>query len=219
MREIEHVNEDAELYALGTLGALDAARVERHVRTCDECARRVAEAEAAVLCLIEEGANDDRAGDDRSQAGRAMLFPHKPAGRIPAVAAAAAVAAILTFALTMLFAPMRERPAGVADRPALEAMLAGHFLHAPFVRRVDGAPAAKVIYAREGGWVYVIVSSGPEPLEVVAVTDGRRMQIASLEPSESVRSSFAAFTGRADSVELVYRGVAVATAHLAYPRR
>ena len=54
MREIEHVNEDAELYALGTLGALDAARIERHVRTCDECARRVAQAEATVLRLIDD---------------------------------------------------------------------------------------------------------------------------------------------------------------------
>ena len=138
---------------------------------------------------------------------------------MPAVAAAAAVAAILTFGLTMLFAPMRERPANVAQRPALEAMLAGHFLHAPFVRRVAGAPAAKAIYAREGGWIYVIAASGADALEVVAVTNGRRMQIASLEPSGGVRSSFTPIAGRADSVELVDRGVAVATAHLAYPRR
>ena len=219
MRDIEHVNEDAELYALGTLGVLEAARVERHVRICDECARRVGEAEATVLCFVDESATGDRAGETTTAAARAPLFPRGTASRLPAVAAAAAVAAILAFGLTMVFAPVRERPAGVADRPALEAMLAGHFLHAPFAGRIAGAPAAKVIYAREGGWIYVIAAPGAHALDVVAVTSGRRLSISSLEPSDRVRSRFATIAGRADTVELVDRGVAVATAHLAYPRR
>ena len=58
MRDVEHVNEDAELYVLGALGDLESARVERHVRVCEECAARVGEASATILRLIESDAND-----------------------------------------------------------------------------------------------------------------------------------------------------------------
>ncbi len=58
-----------------------------------------------------------------------------------------------------------------------------------------------------------------EPNAGAAHSKGMQVLFASLEPSESVRSSFTAFAGRPDSLELVYRGAVVATAHLAYPRR
>ena len=219
MREIEHVNEEAELYALGTLGAFEAARVERHVRACDECARRVAEAEATVLHLIDARAGDDESHGSRFPARFDAPFARRAPSRIPGIAAAAVVAAILTFGLTMSFAPIRERPAAVAERPALEAMLAGHFLHAQFIGSTAGAPAAKAIYAREGGWIYVIAAPGHDALDVVVLARGRRTRVASLQPSDGVRASFTDIAGHPDAVDLVDRGVPVARAHLAYPQR
>lgn len=212
MRDTGHVNEEAELYALGTLGEIETARIERHVRTCDDCARRLGEAEATVLRLIESDVGD------RAQAPPARPLLPKPRTRVvEAAAAAAAVAAVITFALTTYVSPVREHSERPSDRPALTAMLAGHFLHAPFAGRAPAAPAAKVIYAREGGWIYVIAAPGKDALDVFV--DARPAPVASLAPSDAVRSSFVTLSGRVTSVDLVDRGATVATAHLVYPRR
>ena len=46
-----HVDENAELYALGTLSDTDRAAVDAHVATCASCAQRVGEAEETVAAL------------------------------------------------------------------------------------------------------------------------------------------------------------------------
>src|SRR5438552_18715103 len=46
-----HVDENAELYALGTLSDSERAAVDAHVATCASCAHRVGEAEEAVAAL------------------------------------------------------------------------------------------------------------------------------------------------------------------------
>ena len=51
----DHIGENAELYALGELDELEAARVERHARTCAACSSRLGDAEATVLQLVEAG--------------------------------------------------------------------------------------------------------------------------------------------------------------------
>lgn len=212
MREAEHVNGEAELYALGVLGELEAARLERHVRSCDDCARRVGEAEETALRLIECGVRE-----------RATVLPSRRllAGArtrtVEAVAAAAACAAVVTFVVTAYLLPIGPHARSSVERPALAAMLAGHFLHAPLVASAPGAPAAKVVYAREGGWLYVIAAPGKDALDIVV--DRRSPPAASLAPSDAVRSRFVSIAGRVKTVELVDRGATIAAAHLVYPRR
>src|ERR1700688_4487918 len=46
-----HVDENAELYALGTLSDSERAAVDAHVATCASCAQRVGEAEETVAAL------------------------------------------------------------------------------------------------------------------------------------------------------------------------
>jgi len=50
----EHIDEMAELYALGSLEDLERARVERHVETCEACAVRLDEASIVVADLAQE---------------------------------------------------------------------------------------------------------------------------------------------------------------------
>src|SRR5579864_7164998 len=89
----EHLGEDAELYALGTLGEVERGRVERHVLTCDECAARVGEAEAVVLALIQpERANAP------ALPSRAPAFAGRP--RWIGAVAAAVVAGLFAWGLT-----------------------------------------------------------------------------------------------------------------------
>jgi hypothetical protein len=102
------------------------------------------------------------------------------------------------------------------DRQAATAMLAGHFGHAPLRALKAGAPIAKVVYPREGGWLYVIVAPGATELDVAVAARGRRQRIASLRPSETTRTLFLHYPGRVDEVELLQAGAPVARAHVVY---
>jgi hypothetical protein len=208
----DHVGERAELYALGQLDALDIGRVERHARACDACAKRLGEAEAAVLELIEGG---DVPAARPEALDRRMRFVRPPA---PTAAWIGAVAAAFVIGLLPWSVAMTHRPAPPASsQGAIDAMLAGHFTHAPLVALRADAPPAKVIYAREGGWIYVLAGPGSAALDVATVTNGSTSVVASLAPSAQARAVFARFDGRAGAVVLLDRGTPVARAQLAYP--
>ena len=101
-------------------------------------------------------------------------------------------------------------------QPAVDALLAGHFSHAPLLPLQAGAPPAKVIYAREGGWIYVLAGAGRSSLDVATVTAGRTAVVAALAPSGTTRAAFVNIAGRVDTVELLQNGKPVSAAHLAY---
>jgi anti-sigma factor RsiW len=207
----DHVGENAELYALGELDELEAARVEHHARTCDECTRRLGEAEATVLQLIESGnvPTARPAPLDR----RVRFAP--PASRTPAWIAA--VAAAFVIGLLPWGVMMTQRPvASTSSQPAIDAMLAGHFAHAPLVALRPGVPAAKVIYPRESGWIYILVGAGQDSFDVATVVKGNRTIVASLAPSGVTRAVFVNVPGRVDAVELLQSGTPVAGARIAY---
>ncbi|HET6276981.1 MAG TPA: zf-HC2 domain-containing protein [Candidatus Cybelea sp.] len=160
-----HIGENAELYAVGTLDARERAAVETHVSECSECRRRLGEAEETVLALER-----DVRVDPLAFAVAAPLRLHRrevPAWWLP-VAAAAAL--IVGMALPSLFA-QRESPT--------LAMIHSHFNHAQFSG--SNAPPAKVIYARDRSWYYVIVE-GSHRYGVYGVGNGRSVEIGSTQP-------------------------------------
>jgi hypothetical protein len=98
----------------------------------------------------------------------------------------------------------------------MTAMLAGHFLHAPFVPVAAGAPAGKVIYAREGGWLYVIVAAGTSALDVDVVSNGVRRRVSSLAASSQTRASFIRTSEAIQSVQLFQGSTPIAQARIVY---
>lgn len=187
-----HVGEDAELYALGQLD--DAARetVERHVRVCAECARRVGDAEFTVLQLIEADSSDVPAA----------LRPFRANGSAPAWRWAAAIAAAFLLGLIPWLTTLRTA-APPAQQVAMTAMLHSHFQHTQFVADAPGAPAAKVIFGRTGGWIYVLAAPGIAPLSVVTLAGGARTTVATLAPATQTRAVFIPLQGRIDAVLLL----------------
>jgi hypothetical protein len=205
----DHIGDNAELYALGELDELEAARVERHARACAACSSRLGDAEATVLQLVEAG-------------GVATTMPEALDRRVRFVQPApatrgwlAAVAAAFVLGLLPWGWTMTQQHAGSAQ-PAVDAMLIGHFSHAPLLPLQPGAPPAKVIYAREGGWIYVLAGAGTSSLDVATVTAGRTAVVAALAPSGTTRAAFVNVAGRVDAVELLENGKPIAAAHIAY---
>lgn len=144
-----HIGEDAELYALSSLTEIERARIDAHVATCQPCLRRLGEAEEAVLALEPQTPS--------------LPLPQRPALRFPArqrgawwTVPAVAAALIVGFLL--------PHPPGARPSPQI-AMLHSHFNHAQFA---GSGPLAKVLYARDRAWYYVIVE-GAHAYTVVGV--------------------------------------------------
>ena len=203
-----HVGEDAELYALGELDADRHDRIDRHVRTCSECARRVGEAESAVLRLIE--------GDARDLAPQA-LRPFRAPSQGSVWLWAAAIAAAFVLGLLPWLASLRTQAPPAQQQLAMTSMLRGHFLHSPFAARIAGAPNAKAIYGRDGGWVYVLVAPARDAFDVVAVSNGKSAKLGTIAPGTATRGAYFPQNARPDTLELVLDGKTVASATLVYP--
>lgn len=146
-----HLEEEAELYALGALPHAERTAAEAHIAQCEPCARRVGDAEEALASLV-------RPQPPSSQLDRRVhaIFARRGSG----VRFYPLVAAILLVALLPgAFFWQRNRDLHASDalnRQAVAAMVGSHFLHAQFVKVAADAPPAKAIFARNGAWIYVI---------------------------------------------------------------
>lgn len=155
MNTHEHIEELAELYALGVLDDAERASVDAHAQSCALCARRLGEAEQFIADTIAEdepsGALDVRV--------RAAFAPKRAfAPRWGSLVAAAFVLGLLP---GLLFAAL-YRPAQPfqTDRDrAIGAMVNSHFLHAQFKPLAPDAPKAKVIYGRSQPWRYFVAQT------------------------------------------------------------
>lgn len=159
-----HIGDSAELYTLGLLDEAGRRRVEQHIVSCDPCLRRVGEAEETVATLAPD--TGQAIPDDvpprferRSGASRWWI----------AVAAAAAL-------LVGYLAPH----ASTQPPPVALAMIHSHFNHAQFS---GNGPAAKVLYARDGSWYYVLVE-GTHRYGVTGISAAGMMSLGTTSPAD-----------------------------------
>ena len=155
MNPHEHIDELADLYALGTLDAAERSSVDARVRTCAVCAARLGESESFIAATAGE-AEPSPQSDRRIRGAFAQQRPY--ARRWATVAAAAFVVGLLP---GVLFG-MLHRPAAPfdADRSNAIAALAGsHFLHAAFTPLAGGSLKAKVIYGRTTPWRFLVAQT------------------------------------------------------------
>ena len=137
-----HIGDNAELYALGSLSDVERAQVEAHVANCEECLRRLGAAEETVLGLEQETPVQPLPAGARAPVFRSR----RPLTRWW-VGVAAAAALIVGYLLPH---PVSQPTRGVAQ----VAMLHSHFNHSQFA---GSGPLAKVLYARDRSWYYIVV--------------------------------------------------------------
>jgi hypothetical protein len=169
----DHLDELAELYALGALDDAERASVDAQARTCAECAARLGEAESTIVQFVPER-EPSRALDRRMRA--AFAPPQRQsAWRIGPLVAAAFILGLLP---GVLFGVLHRSaaPPFAADRErAINAMVTSHFLHAQFQPLTPDAPKAKVVYGRTTPWRFFIAQSSHA--YTVAATQGRNVII------------------------------------------
>jgi hypothetical protein len=136
---LDHLEEQAELYALGLLSSADTERVDAHARTCLECTQRLGRAEAAVAALV-----DATAPRETTPAALRESVPVVPDPQIARVrrasrspGAAAVVCAITTGAVGTQNIALQSTV--TTDGTVFSTMVHSHFNHAQFVSP-EGTP-------------------------------------------------------------------------------
>jgi hypothetical protein len=170
---MNHITEEAELYALGLLEEPERRAIDEHVAICEACTRRIARAEAAVLTLVDATVRVDAAPQSLGpRVIRAQSLPSvAPVRRFGPLAVAAA--ALLAVALGTL---AQQHVALVStldsDNETLGALVHSHFEHAQFVAP-GGAPIeAKVLYERHGAWYEIVAAPGSTRWSVAVTRRG-----------------------------------------------
>jgi Putative zinc-finger len=158
----KHIDEMAELYALGTLDEAERAAVDAHAVECEVCAQRLGEAESTIA-FMEYSAAVPASLDRRMSA----VFVRAPRFRVPAGLVAAAFVIGLLPSLWFWNADRSARTFDADRQQAVQAMVTSHFAHAQFAPLAPDAPKAKLIYARTGKWIFAVAESG-RPLSLRA---------------------------------------------------
>jgi hypothetical protein len=228
----QHLGDEAELYALGILESVERDAVDAHLAVCAECSQRVGAAEMTVARLASVVPRVEPSPElgTRIRADAATL--RSPGIRRSAkhvareqarrawlpVWAAVAVSLVLMVALgAAVVQSGRLKDQLQADDVALIHVVYGHFQHAPLTRRVPSAlAAAKVLYANDGSWLYVVVDRPAGDLHLVERVQGTDRDAGLLARRGSVATLFVRAAGRPAAISLRAAGSIVASAQLTY---
>jgi hypothetical protein len=151
----EHIDELAELYALGALDDEQRRRIDMHVGDCAECAARLGDAEALIAQTVAQR-------EPPQQLDRRVRSTFTPQTSVlprwsGLIAAAFVIGLLPGFLFAMLYRP--AAPFQQDRERAIAAMVNSHFLHAPFTPIAADAPKAKVLYGRNKGWRFFVAQT------------------------------------------------------------
>lgn len=213
-----HVSEFAELYALGVLQPQERANVDAHVVSCGSCARALAGAEATVAALDEvfvplveppERLRMRIAMSSEVVASPTRSVSHddwlrkRPSRFVSGYLAAALLLLFLGGSGGVLYQRSTTWRQVAQDSTVLATIATSHFKHASFTAREPGAPIAKVLYARDGRWFYVIVNSASCDCRLIARSATAQRDLGSLEVRGSTATRFVSDFPRPTSLKLI----------------
>ncbi len=212
----EHLGEDAELYPLGILDDDAAREVERHIALCSDCAERVAQSEAVAASLAGALplATPSSALERRL---RESARPRRGSGDLRANVfrfAIAAAFALVFLGLGLQTLLLRQRLA--AEDVALVSMVHSHFSHVSMSPESANPVAAKILYARDGSWIYIIADKPGGPLRAVAHTPAGVADLGVLSGAGETATLLVRPRERIRSIVLQRAGTNVASAKLTY---
>ena len=204
-----HLDDEAELYPLGLLDDEERSRVELHVASCDVCARRVQQAEAAALSLASQ--LSDAAPSERLKhriSGIAYGTRRPPAFEQRFALAAAAVVALCILALGWQTLSLRSH---VSEQSTIMAAIVhSHFNHVAMTPLSAQPVSAKILYARDRSWIYIVADKPGGALVASAQTPAGERDLGDLSSAGDSAWLFVRPRETILSVRLVRDGTVVA---------
>lgn len=209
-----HLGEDAELYALGALDPGELQAAEAHLAGCGDCRVRVADAESVAAALASalpayEPSDSLRgrliAGTPSDRAPRASRWAPRASRWTPrAPNWAMAAAAVFAFGFGLLgWHDVSLQSQRAQSDAALTTIVHGHFNHTTLTKARASSPAAKVLYARDGTWLYAIVDRPVRGMRLIArYTTGSSRELGTFGSDGSVSTLFVHDPGSIAAVEI-----------------
>jgi hypothetical protein len=103
------------------------------------------------------------------------------------------------------------------DSSVLASIASSHFRHVRFIARTKNGPTAKVLYASDGSWLYVVIDGSSCICHVFARSAGARRDFGLPEARGVTSTLFTRAAGRTTVVALVDpAGTVIADAKLDY---
>jgi hypothetical protein len=193
-------------------------RLRRSVAEVD-ATRVVLPGEPVGIGLGREALGIGPAGGGRVQrtAGR-LAAERTRSGRLAArayLAAALIVALLVGLSYSLLTGAEREATLR-GDELALAEVLHSHFNHVTMTGTADLAPTAKILYAKDGSWLYVLVEGQAGRLHVVTGGRGSLRDLGTTLQRGALATLFVRNAGKPEQVMLRDGPATVATATLTY---
>jgi hypothetical protein len=222
-----HIGDDAELFALGALDDVTARRVELHILECPECLARVNEALIAAAALAEAlpaTSPSAELGRRLSAAAEEFDVSHRQStgwfsNRVLRYAVAAALVLALLNAGWQSFRLHREI---ATEDVALATLVHSHFNHVSMTPLSSARLSAKVLYARDGKWLYVIADRPNGALRVLgygaatSAESGAALDLGMMASDGQTATLLARPRSRVRRIVLERGNVPIAEATLAY---
>jgi hypothetical protein len=219
-----HPCADVELYALGSLTPAERTSVEAHVGHCEPCMHRLSAAASTIAALDDEYVPQVAPPERlRSRllasalAAAAAPVGRRPGWRLQRLAMAASRIFGMVAGSAGLFEWSEAARQTARNSSILATIASSHFRHVQFTARTKDGPIAKILYAADGSWMYVVIDSSSCICHVVARSVGTRRDFGLPETRGATSTVFTRDAGRVTAVALVDpAGTVIADAQLSY---
>ncbi|MHB8462818.1 MAG: hypothetical protein ACYDA1_09235, partial [Vulcanimicrobiaceae bacterium] len=182
---------------------------------CDACAKRIGEAEALALLMIEA---DQQISVQLPRPKSATIIPLRARRfSLREFSLATAAALIIGILPTSYFGmKMTHMSAAMQAQNQLVARLASNQYRRVAFAGDANSPAGHVMYANDGSWYYVVVDEASRPLRVAWQHNGVDHILGNVAPSGNRAVLYLAQSTKMDSLALMDGNTIVASAKLAF---
>lgn len=218
----DHIEELAELYALGSLSELERARVERHAAQCALCAADLHRAEETVAALAQAQAQPAHEPPVSLQRRLEKSLAHESRRAVLTwhpFAAAVAAAIVLAFIPTWVAVDRNSALVAMRQDERALARLASagtRINHAQFMSPAHRPMNAKVLYGPRGDWYYVVVMHPRPGMQVAYVHGGRMEMLGTVAMHGESGTLYLPVNHKMEELALLEGSTVVADAHLVY---
>jgi len=204
---IEHVGDDAALYALGALDESQRDACDLHASACPACAQLLGQACDDVTAMVE--------ADGVPTAALPVHVP-RPAGPGAFWPALAAVILVALLPASMLYRQNAAITAQLSQEDAMIARLASGDHRTAAFGPMPSGHVARVMYGPAGSWYVVMVQGARQPMQVAWMHDGEKTMLGTTRSLGNVAMLYLPQSHRMEKLALMDGDEVVAEANLTY---
>ncbi|MGR4063939.1 MAG: hypothetical protein ACLQPV_00650 [Vulcanimicrobiaceae bacterium] len=204
---IEHIGDDAALYALGALDEPQREACDLHASACAACAALLGRACGDVTAMVEA---------DGVAAVRPRTFARPSPARAVFWPALAAAVVLALLPASILYRQNAAVNAQLAQEDSMIARLASNDHRTAEFGPMPAGHSARVMYGPTGSWYVVMVKGADKALQIAWMHDGKRTMLGTTRSLGDVAMLYLPQSHRMEKLALMDGNEVVAEANLAY---